>query len=272
MPRPRAEPRQGRRVRDSPSWRSPRPGTRRPDSSCSPATSATASNGTVEPSDPEFTRVQGTTLMFSRLLHRHQWRYPLRHLPRPASQPRHHAVPLRRQMPGLSYPVGVQARPIAIGPFRRGQASPLQPEICPVNPATDCTSCHMPKIPGPLPPHRVHRPPHSHPSPARRMTDGWRVAGKYWYALQSDEISDPSPRPVSTMQRAEDQPTRHPPLATRHPASVERTIRHPPPAPASGGPDPGDGGRGGRSVFRLRSVSALPPDRIGPAVVHRASL
>ncbi|MGP0067210.1 MAG: multiheme c-type cytochrome [Isosphaeraceae bacterium] len=99
-----------------------------------------ASNGSVDPSDPEFTRVQGTTLMFSRCfnatgggIHCATCHDPHRDLD---TTPSHYDVKC----------LGCHTAPAS----RPGPSSSAQPTaICPVNPAADCTSCHMPKVQDP---------------------------------------------------------------------------------------------------------------------------
>ena len=147
VPRPRAQPREGRR--DGICRIGHRP-DRRPAGCFARATSATPRNGSVEPSDPEFTRVQGTTLMFSRCFTATGGATPLRHLPRPASRSRYRLGPLRRKMPRLPHLADGQRR--ALPPTDHTEAAPLArpgTPICPVNPATDCVSCHMPKVKDP---------------------------------------------------------------------------------------------------------------------------
>jgi hypothetical protein len=123
------------------------------------------SNGSVEPSDPEFTRVQGTTLMFSRCftatdgaIHCASCHDPHRGLDTTLS---HYDV----KCLGCHTPPA--AKPGPSPSARSGAAKPAHPSpsICPVNPVADCTSCHMPKVQDPsrrtqFTDHhiRVHRP------------------------------------------------------------------------------------------------------------------
>jgi hypothetical protein len=92
------------------------------------------SNGSVDPGDPEFTRVQGTTLKFSRCytasggaIHCATCHDPHRGLDTTAS--RYEAKCL-----------ACHAAPASRAP---GHAGPL---ACPVNPASGCIACHMPKV------------------------------------------------------------------------------------------------------------------------------
>jgi hypothetical protein len=99
-----------------------------------------ASNGSVDPSDPEFTRVQGTTLMFSRCftgtgggIHCATCHDPHRDLD---TTPSHYDVKC----------LGCHTTPAP----KPGPSSSAHPAaICPVNPTADCTSCHMPKVQDP---------------------------------------------------------------------------------------------------------------------------
>ena len=93
-----------------------------------------ASNGSVEPSDPEFTRVQGTTLKFSRCftvskgaIHCATCHDPHRGLDTTTS--RYEAKCL-----------ACHAATTAKGPGHSG------PPACPVNPSSGCIGCHMPKV------------------------------------------------------------------------------------------------------------------------------
>jgi hypothetical protein len=93
-----------------------------------------ASNGSVDPGDPEFTRVQGTTLQFSRCftasngaIHCATCHDPHRGLDRTTA---HYEAKC----------LGCHAAPTSQVPEHAG-ASP-----CPVNPASGCIDCHMPKV------------------------------------------------------------------------------------------------------------------------------
>jgi hypothetical protein len=93
-----------------------------------------ASNGSVEPSDPEFTRVQGTTLKFSRCFTRSQGAIHCA-----ACHDPHRGLDTRTshyEATGL----GCHSAPAAAGPGR------AHPPACPINPASGCIACHMPKV------------------------------------------------------------------------------------------------------------------------------
>jgi hypothetical protein len=113
-----------------------------------------ASNGSVEPNDPEFTRVQGTTLMFSRCF--------------TASQGRIHCATCHDPHRGLdTIATHYEAKCLAChastpSPPRPGPAAPAAPPVpvaarpgrpgappCPVNPAAGCIACHMPRVQDP---------------------------------------------------------------------------------------------------------------------------
>jgi hypothetical protein len=116
------------------------------------------SNSSVEPSDPEFTRVQTTTLMFSRCftatdggIHCATCHDPHRDLD---TNPSHYDVKC----------LGCHGSP---APTAGSRAAPSAHHgaVCPINATADCTSCHMPKVQDPsrrtrFTEHhiRVHRP------------------------------------------------------------------------------------------------------------------
>ncbi len=101
-----------------------------------------ASNGSVEPSDPEFTRVQGTTLMFSRCF--------------TATGGAIHCATCHDPHRGLDTttahyePKCLACHDATSAKARSGQPSPgaghAGPPICPVNPSSGCIDCHMPKV------------------------------------------------------------------------------------------------------------------------------
>jgi hypothetical protein len=94
-------------------------------------------SGSVEPSDPEFTRVQGTTLKFSRCF--------------TVSQGAIHCATCHDPHRGLGATssnyeakcLDCHAAPSAKDPGHAG------PPACPVNPASGCVACHMPKVEDP---------------------------------------------------------------------------------------------------------------------------
>ena len=108
-----------------------------------------ADNGSVEPNDPEFTRIQGTTLMFSRCftatrgeLHCVTCHDPHRRLDTTL-------VHYDAKCLGCHTPPTPKTSP---PPTDHSKAAPIArpgTPICPVNSATDCVSCHMPKVKDP---------------------------------------------------------------------------------------------------------------------------
>ena len=109
-----------------------------------------ASNGSVEPNDPEFTRVQGTTLRFSRCFTGTQGRIhcatchdPHRNLETAATHYEAKCLSCHAAPTPPSAPASSSARP--------GAAQPSHPDApaCPVNPRGECIACHMPKVSDP---------------------------------------------------------------------------------------------------------------------------
>ncbi|MHB1556334.1 MAG: tetratricopeptide repeat protein [Isosphaeraceae bacterium] len=120
-----------------------------------------ASNGTVEPSDPEFTRVQGTTLMFSRCftgsdgaIHCATCHDPHRGLDtvRTHYEPKclgcHNGKPAGSALGAMAT---AKAEDTAHGGAAGGGPAPphRSPPVCPVNPASGCIDCHMPRVADP---------------------------------------------------------------------------------------------------------------------------
>jgi len=107
-----------------------------------------AADGTIPPSDPEFTRAQGTTFLFSRCFtaSKDQFNCTTCHDPHRAVETiaaHYETVCLSCHDPGT--------RELAAGqPSDRakGKAVP-DGQPCPVNPAGNCISCHMPKVEDP---------------------------------------------------------------------------------------------------------------------------
>lgn len=119
------------------------------------------SNGSVEPSDPEFTRVQGTTLKFSRCftgsggaIHCATCHDPHRGLDtvRTHYEPKClacHDTKSRGTASGAMAAAKAEGAAHG-GTARGGPASPHRsPPICPVNPAEGCIDCHMPRVQDP---------------------------------------------------------------------------------------------------------------------------
>jgi len=106
-------------------------------------------DGTVPPSDPEFTRFQGTTFLWSRcfLANTDCFSCTTCHNPHAALETdstRYQAICLRCHAAASRGELALEARTTrAQGPIA---ASAL---TCPVNPSADCISCHMPKVADP---------------------------------------------------------------------------------------------------------------------------
>jgi Cytochrome c554 and c-prime len=104
-----------------------------------------ASDGSVEVSDPEFTRAQGTTLLFSKCFTASNGQIgcttchdPHRLLEK--SIPQYEANCLSCHRP-TSVRLDAHAPPVVVEQGARSVA-----KSCPVNPAANCISCHMPKV------------------------------------------------------------------------------------------------------------------------------
>jgi hypothetical protein len=109
-----------------------------------------ASRGSVEPNDPEFTRVQGTTLMFSRCftgsrgrIHCATCHDPHHNLETAATHYEAKCLNCHVAPPHRDSPAPPAARPEAVKPGRADAPA------CPVNPVGGCIACHMPKVPDP---------------------------------------------------------------------------------------------------------------------------
>lgn len=94
-----------------------------------------ASNGSVEPSDPEFTRVQGTTLMFSKCF--------------TASQGAIHCATCHDPHRGLDTRTAHYEPKCLACHDTKTAANHAGPPICPVNATSGCIDCHMPKVADP---------------------------------------------------------------------------------------------------------------------------
>jgi hypothetical protein len=107
-----------------------------------------AADGTIQPSDPEFTRAQGTTFLFSRCFTAAKDRLncttchdPHRNVVTSAAH--YEKVCLSCHSPRTAaLPRALPAGPAKVDTEGKGRA-------CPVNPAGDCISCHMPKVEDP---------------------------------------------------------------------------------------------------------------------------
>ncbi len=109
-----------------------------------------ASSGSVEPNDPEFTRVQGTTLMFSRCftatqgqIHCATCHDPHRNLQTEATHYEARCLSCHAAPGAPSASISSSPRPDL------AQTSHPDPPACPVNPRGGCIACHMPKVPDP---------------------------------------------------------------------------------------------------------------------------
>jgi formate-dependent nitrite reductase cytochrome c552 subunit len=108
-----------------------------------------AEDGTTKPSDPEFTRFQGTTFPLSRCFLANQDRFSCTtchdvHAALETDDKRYEAKCLSCH---ASAPAGGPARPSAAG--RRAPSIAPGGKPCPVNSTTQCISCHMPKVEDP---------------------------------------------------------------------------------------------------------------------------
>jgi hypothetical protein len=107
-----------------------------------------AADGSVQPGDPEFTRAQGTTLLFSRcyIASKDRLGCTTCHDPHKVldnSIPTYEAKCLGCHAPASPRADNTSSTPIAADGIRAGAPS------CPVNPAAQCISCHMPKVDDP---------------------------------------------------------------------------------------------------------------------------
>ena len=106
-----------------------------------------AADGSIEPSDPEFTRAQGTTFLFSRCFTggRDQIGCTTCHDPHRALD----TVALHYEQKCL----GCHSGKMAGEPLKKsgGAGGPVSvaPHVCPVNPKENCITCHMPKVEDP---------------------------------------------------------------------------------------------------------------------------
>ncbi len=108
-----------------------------------------AADGTVPPSDPEFTRFQGTTFLFSPCFITNKDRFSCTtchdpHRPLEMDSRRYENQCLRcHGATRLDGPPTPGNASFAEGPIVAGG------NACPVNPTTNCISCHMPKVEDP---------------------------------------------------------------------------------------------------------------------------
>ncbi len=106
-----------------------------------------ASDGSIEPSDPEFTRAQGTTLLFSRCFTATGGQLgcttchdPHRVLDNTIS---HYETKCLECHPNMS---SSAAKSPAHPSSMTGEPTGSRGPSCPVNPAGNCVSCHMPQV------------------------------------------------------------------------------------------------------------------------------
>ena len=126
--------------------------TRRPAGSCGPCNECHASSGAVEPSDPEFTRVQGTTLMFSRCF--------------TATGGASTAPPATTRIAASTRRRPITSRSASPATTRRPPGA-ARPADLPRQPVLGLHRLPHAQGAGPEPQDAVHRPPHPRPSPAR---------------------------------------------------------------------------------------------------------
>jgi hypothetical protein len=104
-----------------------------------------AADGSIEPADPEFNRAQGTTFLFSRCYIASKDRFGCTtcHDPHKVldhSIPTYEAKCLGCHASASRPPEKSSSTPIAVEGTHRSAPG------CPVNPAAQCISCHMPKV------------------------------------------------------------------------------------------------------------------------------
>ncbi len=97
-------------------------------------------DGTVPPSDPEFTRFQGTTFLYSRCFIANQDRFACTTCHDP-----HGAL----ETDSARYEAKCLACHATEPRLAPAAAAAVRGKACPVNPAGDCISCHMPKVEDP---------------------------------------------------------------------------------------------------------------------------
>jgi hypothetical protein len=104
-----------------------------------------AADGSIQPSDPEFTRAQGTTFLFSRCYRasKDQMSCTTCHDPHRSVETAmsHYETKCLACHGAISPPLGTPRSSRVDRETRRSTASP-----CPVNANANCISCHMPKV------------------------------------------------------------------------------------------------------------------------------
>jgi hypothetical protein len=106
-----------------------------------------AADGSLQPSDPEFTRAQGTTLLFSRCFTASKDRFGCTtcHDPHKVLET---AIPTY-ETKCLSCHASAVPREKASSPGDGTKTETSRAPVCPVNATAQCISCHMPKVDDP---------------------------------------------------------------------------------------------------------------------------
>ena len=104
-----------------------------------------ASDGSAAVSDPEFTRAQGTTLLFSKCFTASGDKIGCTtchdpHRPLETSTPHYESRCLS------CHPAASPRHDVSSPPVVTQQRGRVIPTSCPINPASNCISCHMPKV------------------------------------------------------------------------------------------------------------------------------
>ena len=112
------------------------------------------------PSDPEFTRAQGTTFLFSRCFTANKDTFgcttchdPHRPVKTSPSHDEAKCLSCHAATSPLRAPRGLARHP--------AEVAHQTVQSCPISPAENCISCHMPKVEDLIATHAIHRPSHS---------------------------------------------------------------------------------------------------------------
>ncbi len=97
-------------------------------------------DGTVPPSDPEFTRFQGTTFLYSRCFIANPDRFACTNCHDPHAALETNSTRYEAKCLGCHAPVPHPAP---------APAAAVRGKACPVNASANCVSCHMPKVEDP---------------------------------------------------------------------------------------------------------------------------
>ena len=106
-------------------------------------------DGTVPPSDPEFTRFQGTTFLYSRCFVANQDRFACTTCHDPHGALETDSTRYEAKCLGCHAPPPRPAPTAAVAAGGASAPSAAGGKVCPVNPAENCISCHMPKVEDP---------------------------------------------------------------------------------------------------------------------------